>query len=188
MLNIIPTEEKKKILTEYRIRLSIVSILAVVALILASLVLLAPSYLLTVSKYNSTSAQLAYQASQQGPSGQQKEVDTQVRAVNKNISLFLGTGAQDRLSPPDVIEKIIGIKSSDIKLEEFSYDVNGGQERIVINGTAANRDELAAFVQALKKDQAYNSVELPVSSYVKSTNIDFGIVLTRGVVAPPTKK
>lgn len=183
MLNILPIQEKKKIITEYRLRLGVVSVFALVILILASLVLLTPSYLLAVSKYNSVSAALALRESKQDSSGQEKDIDTQVRDINKKINLFLSEPLGDRLSPPDAFLKIISMKSPAIKILGFFYDSTGRQERIVVTGVAADRDGLAQLAETLKKDKTFASVELPVSSYVKSNNIDFSIVLTRAPTA-----
>lgn len=179
MLNILPTQEKKKIITEYRFRLGIVAVFAFIILILASLVLLTPSYLLAVSKYNNVSAALALRESKQDSSGQEKDIDAQVREVNKKINLFLSEPFGDRLSPADTILKIIGMKTAAIKIQGFFYDATVRQERIVITGVAADRDGLAQFAETLKKDKTFASVDLPVSSYVKSSNIDFSIVLAR---------
>lgn len=183
MLNILPEQEKEKIITEYRLRLGVVAVSAVTILILASLVLLAPSYLLAVSKYNNVSAELAIRETKQGSTSEQKNIDTQVRDVNKKINLFLSEPFGNRLSPPDMFLKIIGIKSSAIRITGFFYDATGKQERIIVTGVAANRDGLAQFAETLKKDKTFANVELPVSSYVKSSNIDFSIVLSRGIPA-----
>ena len=183
MLNILPTTEKKKILTEYRLRLASMAFFAVAALILVSLVLLVPSYILAVTKFNSISSQITLQESKQDLTGQGKVIDVQVREVNKKINLFLLGRGVYRLSPPDIIAKIIAMRGSTIKIQGFDYDAAGGQERLAISGVAADRDSLAQFVDVLKKDPTFTSIELPVSSYVKSTNISFSIMATR-VQAP----
>lgn len=180
MLNLLPLQEKKKTLTEYRLRFFAFAVFTLGALIVANLALLTPSYLLAVSKYDSISADLAARQAKQGIGGQAKTIDGQVRAVNKKIALFSSDGSTKRVSPADVNAKIIEIKSAAIKIQSFSYDASGPQERIVVSGLADDRDSLAAFVDALKKEGTFSSVDLPVSSYVKSTNIDFSIALVHG--------
>lgn len=188
MINILPKEEKKKIRTEYRLRLATIVMFAIMVLILTNLVLLVPSYLLVVSKYNSISGRLADQELKQGSGLQQKGIDAQVQAANKNISLFLSSNTNSRLSAPNVISEIIHLKGSTIKIGEFYYDATGPLERFTIAGVAADRDGLAQFVDALKGDATFSDVSLPVSSYVKSTNIEFSIALTHGVLPAPVKK
>jgi len=185
MLNILPTAEKKKIITEYRLRLASMAIFAVAALVLVSLVLLIPSYILAVSKFDNISGQISQLESKQDLTGQEKGIDAQVRDVNKKVNLFLAGRGVDRLSPPDIIARVIAMRGSTIKIQGFDYDVAGDQERLAISGVAADRDSLAQFVEVLKKDPTFTSVELPVSSYVKSVNISFSIMATR---IQPAKK
>lgn len=187
MLNILATEEKKKILVEYRLRLAIVSIFAIGSLVLASIVLLAPSYLLASLKYNNAEKELAALEEKYGGAGKEKDVATQIRDINNKISLLSSDSTSTRLSPPQVIADILKIKGNAIKIYGFTYDATANQERIVLVGIAPDRDSLANFVETLKKDPTFTSVTLPISSYVKSINIDFSVVTERRPKLP-TKK
>lgn len=181
MLNILPKEEKKKILTEYRLRLAAVSFFAIATLTFSSLILLVPSYLLAVLKYNNAAQELAgLETKTNIVTGQEKNVDTQITALNKKINLLLSGDTNRQLSPSQVIINILSIKGVMIKISGFTYEAIADQERVVLSGNAVNRDSLAQFVETLKKDPSFISVDLPISSYVKSTNIDFSIVVVRG--------
>lgn len=184
MLNILATEEKKKILIEYRLRLGVISVFAVAALVFASLVLLAPSYLLAVSKYNNAKNELATLEEKYGGTGKEKDVATQIRDINNKIALLSGGDTGDRLSPPQVSIDILKTKSKAIKIYGFTYDATTNQERIVLTGIAANRDSMANFIETLKKDAMFTNVTLPISSYVKSTDIDFSVVLEHSHKTP----
>jgi hypothetical protein len=189
MLNILPTEEKKGILKEYRLRLAVVAVFAISILVVINLILLVPPYLLVISKNSSVANDLAAKQSKQAIGGQDKSIEAQIRGINKKVSVFLGSATSTpRLSPPDAILKIIDMKDPTIKILGFDYDINGQQERFAISGIAADRDGLARFVDILKRDSTFTTVDLPVSSYVKSANISFTIMTTRGVVGTPVKK
>lgn len=188
MLNILPYEEKKKNLTEYRIRLAIVGVFAVAALVLASLVLLVPSYMLAVSKYNFVADELARLEQKQSGAGQEKEVSAQIKEVNKKINLFLGTEKGVTRTPSEVILEIIAAKDPAVKVQSILYDIKPDLERLVLSGKANDRDSLARFIETLKKDPSFSKVDLPIGSYVKSTNIDFTLVLERTVKVAPLKK
>lgn len=181
MLNILSTTEKKKILVEYRFRLAVVFIFAVGALVLASLVLLAPSYLLAVTKYNSISAELARVEAKQGSAAQEKDTNLQIISINKKIDLFLKGGVNATSSPSQMILNILNDKGTSIKIQGFTYDASVGLGRFVVIGSAIDRDSLAQFVERLKREPTFTKVDLPISSYVKSANIDFSIVIERGV-------
>lgn len=188
MLNIIPSEEKKKVLTEYRMRLAIVAVFAVATLVLSSLILLVPSYMLAVSKYNFVADELARLEKKQSGAGQEKEVSAQIKEVNKKISLFLGDEKGANRTPSEVILGVIAAKEPAVKVQSILYDIKPDLERLVLSGKANDRDSLARFVEMLKKDPYFSKVDLPIGSYVKSTNIDFTLVLERTVKVVPLKK
>lgn len=188
MLNILPHEEKKKVLTEYRMRLAIVAVFAVAALVLASLILLVPSYMLAVSKYNFVADELARLEQKQSGPGQEKEVSAQIKEVNKKISLFMGDEKVVPRAPSEVILGIMAAKEPAVKVQSILYDIKPDLERIVLSGKANDRDSLARFVETLKKDPSFSKVDLPIGSYVKSTNIDFTLVLERTIKVTPPKK
>ncbi len=187
MLNILPTEEKKKILVEYRLRLAIVSFFAIGAIAAASLVLLAPAYILAVTKNNTVEEQLAVLEKKYGGAGQEKELSAQIREINNKILLLLSGDATDRLVPSQAVAKILSLKGSSIKIIAFTYETMANQERVVLTGTASDRDSLASFVETLKKDPTFTSATMPISSYVKSENIDFSIVIERKSKTPAKK-
>lgn len=188
MLNILPYEEKKKVITEYRMRLAIVGVFAVAALVLASLVLLIPSYMLAVSKHNFVADELARLEQKQGGASQEKEVDAQIKEVNKKINLFLGDKTAAPSTPSSVVIGIIAVRSPEVKIQSIMYDIKPDHERIVLSGKANDRDSLALFAETLKKDPSFSKVELPIGSYVKSTNIEFSLVLERTLKVAPLKK
>lgn len=179
MINILPPEEKKKIITEYRRRLVVVVVFAAAALVAASLVLLTPSYLLAVSKYNSVSKELSALESKQGLGAQEKDVNIRIKNINKQIDLYAKGGISS--NPSQTILKIISLKGGDVKIQGFTYDASNGGGRVVVVGSAASRDSLAQFMETLKKEPTFAKVEMPISSYVKSTNIDFSIVIEREI-------
>ena len=187
MLNILSTTEKKKILNEYRLHLAIVSLFGLALLVLSSLVLLVPSYILAVTKHSSAENQLAKLEEVYGKGGQEKEITAQISDVNNKVKLLLGAEVGTRLLPSEEIGNILDIKVPAIKIAGLTYEIIGAQERITLTGTAADRDSLSSFFENLKKDPTFTSVSLPISSYVKSTNIDFSIVAERKPKTVPKK-
>jgi len=187
MLNLLSTTEKKKVLNEYRLRLATVVIFAIGAFIFASLELLTPSYFLSSIKLTSTQEQLAAIEGKYGGVEKEKELTVLIRDINSKILLLLNSGATGTLTPSQVIENILKIKSDSVKITGYSYEAAATQEKIVLAGTAKDRNTLAVFVEALKKEPTFTSVTLPISSYVKSENIKFSIMIERKVLKP-TKK
>ncbi len=188
MQNLLPIEEKKKVLTEYRIRLGVVFLFTVSSLVVANLALLAPSYLLAVSKSTFMSEELANLEGKEANRAEEKDVYSKIKEINKKIDLFLKAGNPNKSVPSELFMKIISTKNSAIKITGLSYDATADRERIVLGGRASDRESLAKFLEELKKDKTFTKVELPISSYVKSVNIEFSIVLERALVETTQKK
>lgn len=187
MINILDVTEKKKILTEYRFRLATIFIFAVAALVTVSLILLVPTYLLAVSKNNNAEKEIAVLEEKYGSGGKEKDISTQIRDVNNKVSLLSSGDTNPRLPPSQVVLGIMEVKGAAIKIYGFTYDSVVNQERIVLVGRALDRDSLASFVEILKKDPTFTNITLPISSYVKSTNIDFSIVIERSLKSSAKK-
>lgn len=187
MLNILSTTEKKKVLLEYRLRLAVVAVFSTAVVALASLILLTPSFLLAVTKYNTAEKQLAVLEEKYGGTAKEKDLGAQIRDINSKILLLTSGGATERLSPPQAVLNILKLKGSAIKIQGLTYDATATQERVVLVGVARDRDALAAFVETLKKDSTFTTITLPISSYVKSTNIDFSLVAERKPKPAPKK-
>lgn len=179
MLNILSTTEKKKVRTEYWLRLAIVAIFAIGTLAAVSLVLMAPSYLLAETKFSEAERSLSALQKKYGDNTQEKDLGVQIRDINNKILLLTNTTTGTGLLPSQTILSILAIKNSAIKLIGISYQSTSVSDRIVLTGTAATRDTLSQFAEDLKKEPTFTNVTLPISSYVKSTNIDFSIVIDR---------
>lgn len=163
------------------------SVFAVGALALASLVLFMPAYTLAVSKYNTSEKHLVALEKKYGEAGQEKELIAQIRDINNKILLLLSGDATARLTLSQTITSILNIRGNAIKIFAFTYETIANQERIVLTGTANDRDGLANFVETLKRNPTFTNVTIPISSYVKSENIDFSIVIERNSKTPAKK-
>lgn len=178
MINLLPIEEKKKTRAEYRFRLGIIVAFAITALSLISLALLFPVYLLTLSKYQFASEKLIKLESEQGRTEQEKEINTKIKAVNKEIDLFSKENKKSVVFS-EIVMKIIETKGSTIKIQNMFYEPSPERERFVISGRADDRDSLALFIERLKKDSFFTTVDIPISSYIKSVDIDFSVILEK---------
>lgn len=180
MINLLPTEEKKKTRAEYRFRLGAIVALTVALLFLISLVLLSPVYLLTLSKYQFASEKLVKLETEQGQKEQEKEIDARIKAVNKEIALFSKEN-KDQVVFSEIVTKIIELKGSTIKIQNMFYEINSGRGHFIISGRADDRDNLALFIEKLKKDSFFTTVDIPISSYIKSADIDFSVILEKSL-------
>ncbi len=188
MQNLLPIEEKKKVIMEYRLRLAVVSVFAASILVVVNFALFAPSYIIAISKSAFMTEELGRLEEREADRIQERDVYAKIREANKKIDLFLKSENSNKSVPSELFMKIISAKTSSIKITGFSYDATVNRERIVLAGSANDRESLAKFLEELKNNKTFTKVELPISSYVKSTNIEFSIVLERALIASTQKK
>ncbi len=98
-----------------------------------------------------------------------------LNAIVKVLSISGQTG----LSPSDLVNKIISIKNTDIKISAISIsNIQDVVTKIVITGVSKTRDSLTSFDNGLISDGTFASVDLPISSLIKSTDANFTMTLT----------
>ena len=68
----------------------------------------------------------------------------------------------------------IRIKISQISFKDTGLDV----KEVNISGTAPSRERLSLFRRALEGDPLFKKVDLPISNFIKGSNIRFSLSLT----------
>lgn len=187
MLNLLPLAEKKNVRREYRFRLAVIVVSAIAFLVVVNAVLLVPTYIRAFSKHTFAEHELTNAMGrlefQQTRDLAEKDVAAEIGDINKKLGLFNTTGNTDIKKPiiaSEAFRKIIGLKTFEIRISGITYVLGADGERFVVSGISVDRDSLALFVETLKKDGLFDRVELPIASYVKSSDIDFSISLERG--------
>ena len=78
-----------------------------------------------------------------------------------------------------MIGAILLKKRSDIKITQILYQNDGTNgKKITLTGIASSREVLLLFRQALEDSSSFKDVVLPISNFVKGSNIDFSLSLT----------
>jgi len=176
MINLIPNQEKKSMIRDFRYRL-MVMILIVLSLVMfiASIALL-PSYFASASKKNLVNQQLSDETKEYLRLADEKilkavsDLDWQLSLIEKN--------KQDQfLISERVISELIQSKTTDIKITQISFRDDAGDRQININGIAGSRSRLASFQNALEANPMFNEVDLPISNFVQDSNIQFFLTL-----------
>lgn len=185
MINLLPKPEKDSIRKEYRLRVAVVSFAILsLALVLAVFSFL-PTYLFTLSRYQAFLTESQSDETQSRIS-QVKGMEATVRNVNSKIDLL--KSAANTPMVKDIFLEILESKTSGITITELSYDFGGvtskkGKETAVspsnisVTGMSSDRAALLAFKDALSQKKEFKTVDLPISSLVKDTDLSFSINL-----------
>lgn len=177
MINLIPNQEKKRKVKDFYFRLTVVSFVVFGCCLLVSFVAMLPSYFLSTVKKNLSETKLELQKNESIPLNDQNTLAT---VADLNTKLNIVENAEKNKYPISVkvINEIMLHKTANIKITEISYDnTTAAGKKISIRGIAPSRDQLLKFSRALQEDTAFKKVDLPISNFVKGSNIQFFLTL-----------
>lgn len=177
MINLIPNEEKKKMVRNFYLRLTTVFLMMFSFSFILLILLLFPSYFLLSLRENFVKDNLDTQKQQLAKEIDQKslnefqELDAELIAIEK-------MEGKNFVVSQKVINEITAEKMSDIKITQISYESDAkGTKKVSINGLAPSRERLLQFRLALEDNVAFQKVDLPISNFVKGSNIRFSLSL-----------
>jgi hypothetical protein len=173
MINLIPKEEKKKMTKDFYFRLSILFFLMVSFSILVATVAIIPAYFLSSVKYNTANIKLETQKNEPLPSIGEQSLST-IKNINSELGLVENAEKNQFLISQKVINSILLNKRIDVKITQILYQNDAVLgKKISILGTAPSREVLLLFRQTLEDNPTFKSVDLPISNFVKGSNIQF---------------
>lgn len=177
MINLIPNEEKKKKVKDFYFRLSVAFFMVLGCSMIIATVAVTPSYFISLEKKNFINTALENQKNELVPLFDQKNLLTFSDLKNK-LKLIETAQQKKYIVSEQVINEILLKKLPDIKITEIIYDSTSTLGKtIIVNGTAASREKLLLFRKALEDDVAFKKVNLPISNFIKGSNIKFSFNL-----------
>lgn len=158
-------------------KLVVLALITTGALFLVAAVAVMPSYFFSSVKNNIINTKLENQKEDPVSTSDQQLLD-----VTKSLSYKLGIierAEKNEFSVSrNVIDAILLKKMSDIKITNIFYDNDPVKGKIIsIQGNAPSREVLLSFRQALEDDKSFKQVDLPISNFVKGSNIKFSLSL-----------
>ncbi len=184
MINLIPKEEKKKIAQLFYYKLAVLFLTTAGLSFLVVSAAILPSYFLSSVKNNIVNAKLEMQKSEPVPLPDQETLSA-IKDLNNKLDLIENAENGKFTISEKVINAIVLKKISDIKITDISYenDPSKGLEnsqkskKISIQGNAPSREVLLLFRKALEDSTAFRQVDLPISNFVKGSDIQFYLSL-----------
>ena len=171
MINLLPPEAKRKVSREYVARLTMVALLAGIALIALAAALKVPSYLLLNGQVDAYSAQ--YFELQTGQANLKAAEET-IKGTN---ALARHLAAPEPVRPSsEIIATLDRLAGSNVTIQQFEIDQSAEKvTKIVIRGNAVNRISLAAFSDAVAAHPDFAEANVPIANLAKDQDIDFEI-------------
>lgn len=177
MFNLLPEQEKKQIIGEYRARRTIVGLFFLFIVGLMSIIAIFPSFVLSGSRISGVETSLN---NMKNSPIFKEEATLSSKLSEANLKLVALRPPKRDVDVSALFQAIVSRKKSTIRLTSFTYisAVGTTPGKVSISGIAKSREDLSAFVEDLKKIPEFKSVNLPVSSFTKDSNADFSIELT----------
>lgn len=174
VINVLPENEKKYIRFEYLTRLltiflNLLSLVGVVAILL-----LVPSYLLSVSKENFVEKELE-EFNISNPEVTTLNIDKLIKEINSKLTFLTKIDLN-----PEITNKVFGWilenKPKGVTFSQILYNKRtDGSLLLEIHGVAQDRVTLRDFKTLLDSNPNYKEVNLPISNFLEKTNLSFTI-------------
>lgn len=176
MINLLPHDEKKKLLHEYRLRLFIVLLCAFFALEMLGLLLFTPAYY-TIYLSVRDLRQSLLEKRALAPKVDD-EAQMSLAKVKKEIAQLKPSADIVDVPPSLLLEELILQKPSGIVLNALAYARTVDGVSIQFSGTALLQEDLLLFRRNVKMDPRVVDFKYGSSFITKKTNIDFSAAVT----------
>lgn len=144
---------------------------------LVAIVMIVPAYILSSAKNSEVNTKLETQKIEPLPLIGEQSLAT-IKDMNNKLDLVEKAEKNKFPLSLKVINAILLEKRSDIKINEILYQNDSVKGKsISVTGTAPSREVLLLFRQTLEDGPAFKNVDLPISNFVKGSDIKFNLNL-----------
>ena len=174
MLNLLPEKQKKIVVTQYWLRVSITVLFSLIIVLLIAIAFLAPTFIYSKDRTVQLEEQSLILENEARESGR-IELSEDLKRWQMLVKLLDASVEKINIAETESIIKEKQTLSISIDGLEFYRRENDDKEvsEIKISGIAKDRQSLFEFQNRLKEVEVFESVELPVSNFAANINIDF---------------
>lgn len=176
MINLLPKQEKDRLKSSFYLHFVTVFFFSIGICVFIACVLLIPSYLFAITQKKEVNQKLLFQKNSPAPQNEEGN-SLVIRELNNKLTLIEKSSKEKFLVSANIINQIILEKMQDIKILNITYNSDSFGKKITINGNAPSRERLLLFRIALENNVAFSKVDLPISNFVKGSNIQFSLNL-----------
>lgn len=175
MLHLLTEEHRKKVVREYKKRVTIVFLFGICFIVLTGMVFTLPTFLISYSNYSTRVTE------KQNIEKELASVSNESSAQSvKESSILVDTlnTYKNDVSNIYVIDQILMSKPVSVSVTNFIFTPEEGTNLTVdIAGVSNSRKDLVAFSESLKKNTFFDSVNIPLSNFAKDKNVKFSVKL-----------
>ncbi len=173
MLYLLTEEQKKKVLREYRMRLAIVSLIALSFVGVVAITSVIPSRVLVSTQQKILTAEEINTVG--GEPSNTDELSKKIVDISTTAS-FLNPISQP-ISSINIFSHLENEAGNDTSIRQFQINHFDDSASVQISGISNNRDSLIKFINTLKQDPLFSGATFPYNSLAKQDNLDFSLNL-----------
>jgi len=178
MINLIPIEEKRKNRRNFYLRILTVFLLMLSLAFLVADISVLPANIFSSLKKNLANIRLENIKKEPLPVVDEQTSNV-INDLDNKLNLIDKIEKEKFLVSKNVFDKILAEKTPDVKITNIFYETDpANQKSIIVSGIATNREALLSFQNVLKADPIFSKVDLPISNFIKDSNIEFNLNLT----------
>jgi len=140
-------------------------------LIVFSLILLVPSFLVASVKEES-SAERVEVVKKSNKMAAEEGIQEEAQMISDEVNILLDQNVFV-LAEGGLIERMLGSKPVGIHIDSIFYKKDDGSS--VLRGLSDDRDTLLEFIKILEGKKDFYNIDLPISNLVKDKDIEFTI-------------
>lgn len=177
MINLLPPQEIKRVKLLYQKRVFVVWVHVLAIVVLIAGVCFVPSYIYSQREKNELLAKKALL--EKNETGElKKNLISTIGDMNIRLDGFKDT----TFSSPVVasfVDPVIKARTPAVHLSDLGYALNSdGTARVGIFGVSNSRESILTFASNLRKAPGVVSVDVPITNFIKDSNIPFSITIT----------
>jgi hypothetical protein len=175
MINILPIEERKKLIKEYKNRRLVMAGIIVITAMMISLILLASLMGILILRKRSLDASLASQ--EVGKRFNLPATLDKVTKANRQADIVL-VAQKEGFKPAAILGLLNNYLTDQIIVRNIIFTPQDkNQILLIIEGQSATRKSLLDFIERLKNEVAFVEIDSPISNLIREYNNDFKITI-----------
>lgn len=182
MINLLPLQQKKSLYKLLVLREVEVFLVGFLCIEIVCIVLLTPGYLFLKTKSSSIAIEVSNLKNSESLIVD-KNMNQTINDINTKLSIFPSTFYEVYPSKDVIIpltkHRVPGIAITGISYTNNTDNTNSNRKPdLEVRGVAKSRLALLDFQKSLESDPVYSVVNVPISDFVKGSNITFSILIS----------
>lgn len=174
MINLIPKAARNKVKLEYWVRVASVWSFLFAAALLAATTLMIPLYILTTAELEAIQSER-----QRNLASEAEYTETQEAIEAANALTARLIRSPQRIEATRIVDTVNERIGGGIELRNFILrGLDGKEVSVQVQGTAADRESLAAFRDRLERAPLFRTAHVPISDLAREVNLPFVVTLS----------